>query len=109
MRAASWSRWAILAQIAAAVSLAIVSGVTQNWALMMWMSPIGLAFYGAAWALAAFRGGPVWMGGVALGAFGGAMGVAQLVGTPMQYLAYACGLVCAALIPGLVLAFGRAR
>ena len=109
MRAASWSRWAILAQIIAAVSLAIAAGVTQNWVLMAWMSPIGLAFYGAAWAVAAFRGGPVWMGGVALGAFGGAMGVAQLVGTPMQYLAYACGLVCAALIPGLVLAFGRAR
>jgi len=108
-RAASWSRWAILLQIAAAVSLAIASGVTQNWALMMWMSPVGLAFYGVAWAIAAFRGGPVWTGGVALGAFGGAMGVASLVGTPTQYLAYACGLVCAALIPGLVLAFGRTR
>lgn len=109
MRAASWSRWAILFQIVAAVSLAIVSGVTQNWALMMWMSPIGLAFYGAAWAVAAFRGGPAWAGGVALGALGGTMGVASLVGTPTQYLAYACGLVCAALIPGLLLAFGRAR
>jgi len=108
-RAASWSRWAILAQIAAAVSLAVVSGVTGNWALMMWMSPIGLAFYGLAWAVAAFRGGPNWMVGVAAGALGGAMGVASLVGTPTQYLAYAYGLVCAALIPGLVLAFGRAR
>ena len=109
LRAASWSRWAILAQIAAAVTLAVGSGLTQNWALMMWMSPIGLAFYGAAWAIAAFRGGAGWMGGVALGALGGAVGVAQLVGTPEQYLAYACGLVCAALIPGVALAFGRAR
>ncbi|WP_309628596.1 hypothetical protein [Brevundimonas sp.] len=108
-RAAVWSRWAILFQIAAAISLAVASGVTQNWALMMWMSPVGLAFYGVAWAVAALRGGPGWMVAVAAGALFGAMGVASLVGTPTQYLAYAYGLVCAALIPGLVLAFGRAR
>lgn len=109
LRAASWSRWAILFQIAMALTLAVVSGLTQNWGLMMWMSPIGLAFYGVAWAVAAFRGGPAWAGGVALGALGGTVGVASLVGTPTQYLAYACGLVCAALIPGLMLAFGRVR
>lgn len=108
-RAASWSRWAILFQVAMALTLAVAAGLTQNWALMMWMSPVGLAFYGAAWAIAAFRGGPAWAGGVALGALGGTMAVASLVGTPTQYLAYACGLVCAALIPGLALAFGRAR
>lgn len=108
-RAASWSRWAILFQIAAAVSLAIASGLTRNWALMMWMSPVGLAFYGVAWAIAALRGGPGWMIAVAAGALCAAMGVAALVGTPTQYLAYAYGLVCAALIPGLVLAFARAR
>ena len=108
-RAASWSRWAILFQIVVAVSLAILSGVTQNWALMMWMSPVGLAFYGVAWAVAALRGGPGWTAGVAVGALCAAMGVAALVGTPTQYLAYAYGLVCAALIPGLVLALGRAR
>ena len=108
-RAASWSRWAILFQIAAAVSLAVASGLTRNWALMMWMSPVGLAFYGVAWAVAAFRGGPGWMVAVAAGSLCGAMGVAALVGTPTQYLAYAYGLVCAALIPGLVLASGRAR
>lgn len=109
LRAAAWSRGAILLQIATAMSLAAVSGLTQNWALMMWMSPVGLAFYSAAWAIAAFRGGPAWAGGVALGALGGALGVASLVGTPMQYFAYGCGLVCAALIPGLMLVFGRAR
>lgn len=108
-RAASWSRWAILFQIVAAVSLAIISGLTQNWALMMWMSPVGLAFYGVAWAVAALRGGPGWTVGVAVGALCAAMGVAALVGTSTQYLAYAYGLVCAALIPGLVLALGRAR
>lgn len=109
LRAASWSRWAILFQIAMALTLAVVSGLTQNWPLMMWMSPVGLAFYSAAWAVAAFRGGPAWAGGVALGAMGGTMGVASLVGTPTQYLAYACGLVCAALIPGLMLALRPAR
>ncbi|OYX55706.1 MAG: hypothetical protein B7Y86_12185 [Brevundimonas subvibrioides] len=60
-------------------------------------------------AVAAFRGGPSRAGGVALGALCGAIGVASLVGTPTQYLAYAYGLVCAALIPGLMLALGRAR
>lgn len=108
-RAASWSRWAILFQIVAAASLAVASGVTQNWALMMWMSPVGLAFYGVAWAVAALRGGSGWMVAVAAGALCGAIGVASLVGTPTQYLAYAYGLVCAALIPGLMLALGRAR
>ena len=108
-RAAAWSRWTILFQIAAAASLAVLSGLTQNWGLMMWMSPVGLAFYGVAWAIAALRGGPGWMIAVAAGALCAAMGVAALVGTPTQYLAYAYGLVCAALIPGLVLAFGRAR
>lgn len=108
-RAASWSRWSILFQIVAAASLAVASGVTQNWALMMWTSPVGLAFYGVAWTVAAVRGGPGWMVGVAAGALCGAIGVAALVGTPTQYLAYACGLFAFALIPGLALAFGRAR
>lgn len=109
IRAASWSRWAIAAQIGVAVALAVASAFTQNWALMMWVSPIGLAFYAGAWAVAAVRGGPRWTTAVAAGALLAALGVASLVGTPTQYLAYAYGLVCAALIPGLVLAFGRAR
>lgn len=109
IRAASWSRWAIAAQIGIAVALAVASALTRNWGLMMWMSPIGLVFYAVAWAVAALRGGPRWTVAVAAGALFGAMGVASLVGTPTQYLAYAYGLVCAALIPGLVLAFGRAR
>ncbi|WP_428151560.1 hypothetical protein [Brevundimonas sp.] len=109
IRAASWSRWAILAQIAAALSLAIASVLLKNWALMMWMSPIGLALYGLAFLVAAVRGGPKWLAGVALGAFIAAGGVALLIGTPQQYLAYACGLVAFALIPGLALTFGRAR
>ena len=108
-RAASWARLSIAFQIAAAVSLAAASALTQDWGLMMWMSPVGLAFYGVAWVFAAFRGGPAWMVAVGAGAFAAAVGVASLVGTPTQYLAYAYGLVCAALIPGLVLAFGRAR
>lgn len=109
IRAASWSRWAIAAQIGIAVALAVASGLTRNWGLMMWMSPVGLGLYGFAWAAAAVRGGPRWTMAVAAGAVFGAVGVASLVGTPTQYLAYACGLVCAALIPGLALAFGRAR
>ena len=108
-RAASWSRWGILLQILTAVSLAVASALTQDWALMMWMSPVGLAVYGIAWAVAAVRGGPGWMLAVAAGAACAAVGVASLVGTPTQYLAYAYGLVCAALIPGLALASGRAR
>lgn len=109
IRAASWSRWAIAAQIGIAVALAVASALTQSWGLMMWMSPIGLALYAVAWAVAGMRGGPRWTTAVAAGALFGALGVASLVGTPTQYLAYAYGLVCAALIPGLVLAFGRAR
>ncbi|WGM32352.1 hypothetical protein [Brevundimonas sp. NIBR11] len=109
IRAASWSRWSIAAQIAAALSLAAASGLTGNWELMRWMSPIGLGFYGVAFAVAVARGGPKWLGGLALGSFIAAAGVAQLVGTPQQYLAYAGGLVAFALIPGAILAFGRAR
>lgn len=109
IRAASWSRWSIAAQIGAALSLAAASALTSNWELMRWMSPIGLGFYGLAFAVAVARGGPKWLGGLALGAVIAAVGVAQLVGTPEQYLAYAGGLVAFALIPGAVLAFGRAR
>ena len=109
MRAASWSRWAIIAQIVAALSLAAASGITGNWELMRWMSPIGLAFYSFAFSLAVMRGGPKWLAGVALGSLIAAAGVAQLIGQPEQYLAYACGLVAFALLPGLALAFGRAR
>jgi hypothetical protein len=106
-RAALWSRWAILAQIAAALALAVASALTRDWGLMMWMSPVGLAFYGAAWATAALRDGPVWTAAIALIAFVGALGVATLVGSPVQYLAYAAGLVCVALIPGLALVSRR--
>ncbi len=109
IRAASWSRWSILVQIAAALALAGVSALSGHWELMRWMSAIGLVFYGLAFGTAVARGGPKWLGGVALGALAGAAGVALLVGTPEQYLAYAGGLVAFALIPGLALAFGRPR
>lgn len=109
IRAASWSRQAIVAQIVAALSLVAASVLFHDWELMRWMSPVGLAFYGVAFSIAVVRGGPKWLAGVALGSFVAAAGVAQLVGTPSQYLAYACGLVAFALIPGAVLALGRAR
>ncbi len=109
IRAAAWSRWAIFAQIAAALTLAAASAVLGNWELMRWMSPVGLAFYAIAYSIAVVRGGPKWLASVALGALVAAGGVATLVGTPAQYLAYACGLMVFALIPGAVLAFGRTR
>lgn len=109
IRAASWSRWAILAQVGAALALAAASALASDWDLMRWMSPVGLAFYGAAFSVAVIRGGPKWLAGVALGAILAAGGVALLVGTPQQYLAYACGLVAFALIPGLALALRPAR
>ena len=109
LRAASWSRWGILAQIGAALSLAAASALFGDWELMRWMSPIGLGFYGLAFSVAVIRGGPKWLAGAALGAFVAAAGVAQLIGTPSQYLAYACGLAAFAFIPGLVLASRRAR
>lgn len=109
IRAAGWSRWAILAQIGAAVSLAVASVLFHDWELMRWMSPIGLGFYGLAFAVAVVRGGPKWLAGASLGAVVAAGGVALLIGQPSQYLAYACGLIAFALIPGLTLAFGRAR
>lgn len=109
IRAASWSRWAILAQIGAALVLAAASALASNWELMRWMSPVGLTFYGLAFSVAVMRGGPKWLAGVALGSILAAGGVALLVGTPEQYLAYACGLIAFALIPGAALAFGRAR
>lgn len=109
VRAAGWSRWAILLQIGAALTLAGISAVLQDWSLMMWMSPIGLGFYGVAWLIAAMRGGATWMGALGLAAAAAAGGVALLVGTPEQYLAYGTGLIAFALLPGLVLATARAR
>lgn len=109
IRAAAWSRWAILGQIAIAVTLAGASALTRNWGLMMWMSPIGLAVYGLAYGVAVLRGGPKWLAGVALGALIASGGIALLVGTPAQYLAYASGLVAFTLIPGVALALSRTR
>lgn len=108
-RAASWSRLGIIAQIVIALFLAGASALTSNWELMRWMSPVGLAVYGLAYGVAVMRGGPTWLAGVAVGACVTAGGVALLVGTPAQYLAYACGLLAFAFIPGLTLALGRAR
>ncbi|CAN5137620.1 hypothetical protein BH09PSE1_BH09PSE1_24910 [soil metagenome] len=105
LRAAVWSRIAIFSQIGAALALAVLSGVTGHWTLMMWMSVVGLGFYAVAWSIAAVRTRTIWIGGVALGCLCAAGGVAQLVGTPAQYLAYACGLAAFVLVPGLVLVF----
>ncbi|CAN5118482.1 hypothetical protein BH10PSE1_BH10PSE1_30900 [soil metagenome] len=105
LRTAVWSRIAILSQIATALGLVVVSAVTGHWALMMWMSVVGMTFYGVAWAIAALRTRTVWIAGIALGCFCAAGGVAELVGTPSHYLAYACSLAAFVLIPGLVLVF----
>ena len=109
VRAAGWSRGAILMQIGAALTLAGASALTHDWSLMMWMSPIGLGFSAVAWLVAAMRGGAIWMGVIGLSSAAAAGGVALLVGTPMQYLAYGIGLIMFALLPGLVLATGRTR
>ncbi|QTN19674.1 hypothetical protein HZ989_00895 [Brevundimonas sp. AJA228-03] len=109
VRAAGWSRGAILLQIGAALSLAALSAALHDWSLMMWMSPIGLGVYAIAWLVASMRGGAAWMGTLGVTTAAAAGGVAVLVGTPTQYLAYACGLIAFTLIPGLVLALGRAR
>lgn len=108
-RAFAWSRGSILIQVGLAVALAVASGVTGHWALMMWMSPIGLSVYAVGWLIASRRGGAVWMGALGLGAAAATGGVALLVGTPAQYLAYAMGLFAFALAPGIVLALGRMR
>lgn len=109
LRAVGWSRAAILVQIGVALTLAAASAVARDWSLMMWMSPIGLASYAVGWLIASARGSAAWMGVVGLSAAAASGGVALLVGTPTQYLAYAIGLLAFALVPGLVLAFGRAR
>ncbi len=109
LRAASWSRWSIAAQIGTALSLAAASALLGDWELMRWMSPVGLAFYAIAYSVAVIRGGPRWLALIALGATVAASAVAMLIGTPEQYLAYAGGLAAFALLPGLALASGRAR
>lgn len=104
-RTAAWSRVAILSQIGAALVLVAASAATGQWGLMMWTSVVGLALYAIAWGIAAVRTRRAWIGGVALGCLCAAGGVATLVGTPSQYLAYACGLLVFAFMPGLVLVF----
>lgn len=104
-RTAVWSRLAILAQVVAALSLAGLSAITGHWALMMWISVAGLAIYGLAWSIAAFRTRRAWIGVMAVACLGAAGGVALLVGAPAQYLAYGCSLIVFALVPGLVLVF----
>jgi hypothetical protein len=109
LRAGRWSRFAILGQIAGAMSLLGASYVTGNWGLMKATAVVGMALYGAAWTIATLRGGRPWMGGVAVGCFATAGGMALMLGAPGQYAVYACGLLAFGLLPGFLLASGRAQ
>ena len=106
-RVASWSRAAILIQIAAALALLAGSAATGDWFLMRWTGAVGVTLYGVAWAVAALRSGSLAMGLLATGAFAGIAALAARIGSPDQYLISACALAFVALLPGLWLAGGR--
>lgn len=108
-RAGQWSRYAILAQIAAALTLLGVSLATKDWGWMRATSVVGMALYGAVWGLAAARTRQGWMVLVATGCLLTAAGIVLLLGSPTQYLAYATGLFLFILTPGIILAAGRVR
>lgn len=105
-RAAGWSRMAIFIMLGIAAALLTVSGLTGQWGLMAWMSPIALGIYVVAWAVVAARLRRPLPALLSLIAFVGAAGVVSLIGTPEQYLAYAATLLLVALTPGLWLARG---
>ena len=106
-RAAGWSRWTIGLMILTALSLLAVSFIRQDFTTMLWMTPVGLVLYGAAWTIAALRARRGRMAGPALGALCAAGVAAASLGSPEQYLTYAVGLFAFVLIPGAWLASGR--
>lgn len=108
-RAATWSRLAVLAQAGAALTLLAASFVSGDWRLMTATSAVAMTLHGGAWLTATLRGGRPWMAAIALGCFATAGGILLVMGTPTSYLAQAGGLFAFALVPGLLLASGRAR
>ena len=79
------------------------SWLTGEWIIMSMFGPVILAFYGAAWSVAATMSDRGWLKGVAGAAMLSAFGVGALAGRPEQWLAYAAALVLVALLPGLAL------
>lgn len=108
-RAGQWSRYAVLAQIGAALTLLAISLATRDWGWMRATPVVGMGLYGTVWAIAAVRSRRPWMGIVAGGCLMTAVALALLLGTPTQYLAYAIGLFVFILAPGVLLASGRVR
>lgn len=106
-RAASWSRFTVMGQIAGALTLLGLSLALKDWTIMRATSVVGMALYGAVWSVAAVRTRTVWIAAVALGCFGSSLTLFLLLGTSEQYLAYGLSLYAFALIPGLLLASGR--
>jgi hypothetical protein len=105
-RAARFSRLGIMTMIGMALTLLVLGFVLHDFTTMLWMSPLGLCLYAVGWTVAAVRSRTGWMIVPALGALVGAGVVVSLLGTPNQYLAYACGLLAFAFVPGAWLALG---
>ncbi len=106
-RVARWSRLAIGATMLTAIGLMAASAATGNAALMLWTTPAGLCVYGVGWATAFVRGGHRWMLAPCIGALGAAGATIPVLGSPMQYLAYAVGLLAFVLAPGAWMALAR--
>ena len=99
---AAWSG-AGFAIFAVFLAFVVASVTTREPIIMSLFGPVILAFYGAAWALAAAMSDRAWLKGVAAVALIACVGVASLAGQPDQFLAYAAALVLTALLPGLAL------
>ena len=93
-----------------AVGAAILVNATAVWiaaerlhdqALFVCLAPTVLAFYGAAWLVAAAAARKAWMLVTGLGAFTLALAMAALVNDPRELLAYAIALVALLVAPGL--------
>lgn len=108
-RAAQWSRFTVLGQIAGALVLLGLSLALKDWTIMRATSAVGMALYGCVWSVAAVRSRKAWIAAVALGCVGASLSIAFLLGTPAQYLAHGLSLYAFALTPGLILASGRGR
>lgn len=106
-RAAVWSRLGIAAMIVSALALLALSFIRRDFTTMLWMTPVAMGLYVAAWGTASIRARRGWMVAPALGMLCAAGVAISLLGTPSQYLAYAAGLFAFVLIPGAWMASGR--
>lgn len=85
------------------LSIGVISWRIQSPVLTLLFPSMIFAAYGSGWAVSATMTRAKWQWWLAIAAWIGAPAIAALTGTDWIWLAYAAGLICLALVPGIIL------